>query len=127
MHRRLLQLRKEPESLRPLVDEVQVVPAVSINCEVEGSGPGLNSHGVLEVFSYFGEAWGDYEGSTFLFFDIEVVIVAGYQHVCISDTFMGASHGLFRPPCPDSLRGVCSCFAEVSVGKSDDVACEFDT
>ena len=78
MHRRPLQPLREPGLVRSLIDEVQVVPAVCVNCEVEGSGPGFNSHGVLEVFSYFGEAWGDYEGSTFLFFDIEVVIVAGY-------------------------------------------------
>lgn len=87
--------RLGPELRAPLVDEVQVVPASGINCEVKGSWPGFNSHGVLEVFAYLCEAWGDYEGSAFLLFDIEMVIVAGYQQVGIGDTLVGAPHGLF--------------------------------
>lgn len=64
-----------------LVEEVDVVDAVGGEVDGAGSGLGGDSVCVCEVLVDGGEAGGDDDGSMFLLFDVEVVVVAADEEV----------------------------------------------
>ncbi len=62
-----------------LSDDCEFAPAVGCDDEGEGAATGGDTVLVGPVFGDLGEAGGDEDGSPFLLFDVEVVVVAGNE------------------------------------------------
>lgn len=89
-----------------------------VGCEGEGSWAGFDAFAVGEVVSYVGEGGGDDEGSSFLFFDVEVMVVACDEDVGVCYSGVSSSHGLVFPPVPYSVEGSSVGSGDVAVGAS---------